>query len=58
MKITSEIITSRKNPLILLAASLSEKKYREQNGLSVQHLIALNPGLLSDFFFLLLLPSE
>lgn len=33
MKITPEIITSRKNPLILLAASLTEKKYREQQGL-------------------------
>ena len=33
MKITTETITSRKNPLILLAASLAEKKYREQNGL-------------------------
>lgn len=33
MKITPEIITSRKNPLIVLAASLSEKKYREQHGL-------------------------
>ena len=33
MKITTEIITSRKNPLILLAASLAEKKYREQNSL-------------------------
>ena len=33
MKITPETITSRKNPLILLAASLAEKKYREQNGL-------------------------
>ena len=33
MKITKEVITSRKNPLILLAASLAEKKYREQNGL-------------------------
>ena len=33
MKITKEVITSRKNPLVILAASLSEKKYREQNGL-------------------------
>lgn len=33
MKITKEVITSRKNPLVLLAASLTEKKYREQHGL-------------------------
>ena len=33
MKITSEIITSRKNPLILLAASLSEKKFRDKHRL-------------------------
>ena len=33
MKITPETITSRKNPLVLLASSLTEKKYREQHGL-------------------------
>ena len=33
MKLTQEKITSRKNPLVLLAASLSEKKYRDEHGL-------------------------
>ncbi|MBO7762930.1 MAG: RNA methyltransferase [Clostridia bacterium] len=35
MKVTKETVTSRKNPLVMLAASLSEKKYRDANGLFV-----------------------
>lgn len=33
MKLTNEVITSRKNPLVMLAASLQEKKYRDRHGL-------------------------
>lgn len=33
MKIACEIVTSRRNPLVLLAASLSEKKYRDEHRL-------------------------
>ncbi len=33
MKFTKETITARRNPLVMLAASLSEKKYREEHGL-------------------------
>ncbi len=33
MKIAQEVITSRKNPLVMLAASLKEKKYRDRHGL-------------------------
>ena len=33
MKIKEEIITSRKNPSVLLASSLLEKKYRDREGL-------------------------
>lgn len=31
MKISKDIITSRKNPLVMLAASLTEKKYRDEH---------------------------
>jgi TrmH family RNA methyltransferase len=33
MKLSQETITSRKNPLVMLAASLNEKKFREEHGL-------------------------
>ena len=33
MKLTHDVITSRKNPLVMLAASLQEKKYRDRHGL-------------------------
>ena len=33
MKIAKETVTSRKNPLVLLAASLTEKKYRDEHRL-------------------------
>ena len=33
MTVTQEVITSRKNPLVVLAAALNEKKYREEYGL-------------------------
>ena len=33
MKISSNVITSRKNPLVMLAASLAEKKYRDEHSL-------------------------
>lgn len=33
MKMTTETITARKNPTVMLAASLSEKKYRDKHGL-------------------------
>ena len=33
MRITPETITARKNPTVMLAASLSEKKYRDKYGL-------------------------
>ena len=33
MKLTRETITSRKNPLVMLASSLAEKKYRDAHGL-------------------------
>lgn len=33
MKITKDLITSRKNPLVVLAASLNEKKYRDKHSL-------------------------
>ena len=35
MKVTKETVTSRKNPLVMLAASLSEKKHRDACGLFV-----------------------
>ncbi len=33
MKLTPEVIKSRKNPLVMLAASLKEKKYRDRHAL-------------------------
>ena len=33
MKLSQEVITSRRNPLVMLAASLNDKKYREEHGL-------------------------
>ena len=33
MKITPETITARKNPTVMLASSLTEKKYRDKHGL-------------------------
>ena len=33
MKVTRDTITSRKNPLVMMAASLSEKKYRDEHAL-------------------------
>lgn len=35
MKVTKETVTSRKNPLVMLAASLSEKKHRDEAGLFI-----------------------